>query len=179
MAEAPRFIVEKGLEKLAQEITCSVCQRHFRDPRVLPCCHYFCGECVRTLATRAGRGKPFACPSCQRSTALPDGDPGQLPAVFFIKRLTELHSRMSKIERKSESPCEMCSGERAEAFCRQCAEFICGDCAHSHRKMKMKFPDHEVVTLAELREGGARLLPLAVKPAPPQKCSDHCEVYML
>lgn len=177
MAEAPRFIVEKGLEKLAQEITCSVCQQHFRDPRVLPCSHYFCGECIRALASAAGTGRPFACPAagCRRSTVLPDGDPGRLPAVFFIKRLAELHSRMSKIERKTEAPCEMCSGEKAEAFCRQCSEFICGDCAHSHRKMKAKYPDHQVVTLAELREGGARLLPLAVKPAPPQKCSDHCE----
>ena len=176
MAEAPRLIIDKGLEKITEEITCSVCQQHFRDPKVLPCCHYFCKECVRALASKEGPDVPFPCPGCQKSTALPDGDPGLLPSVFFISRLVDLHSKMSKIERMTESPCEMCSGAKAEAYCRQCAEFTCGECANSHRKMKVKYPDHEVVTLAELQGGGASLLPLTVKPAPPRKCSDHGEV---
>ena len=35
MAEAPD-VVEKGLEELEEEITCPVCQEHFREPRILP-----------------------------------------------------------------------------------------------------------------------------------------------
>ena len=34
MAEAPDP-VEKGLEELEEEITCPVCQEHFRDPKIL------------------------------------------------------------------------------------------------------------------------------------------------
>ena len=171
MAVAPDP-VEKGLEELEEEITCPVCQEHFRDPKILPCLHYYCKECVRQLALRAGSNCPFACPECRRGTALPQNDPDQLPTAFFVNRMKELRTKMEKAQGKVEAMCEVCSGARVEAFCRQCAEFICSDCVRSHRKMKT-FAGHRVVTLQELKEGGAKAIPL--KEAPPSMCKDHDE----
>ena len=171
MAEAPDP-VEKGLEELEEEITCPVCQEHFHDPKILPCLHYYCKECVRQLALRAGTNHPFACPECRRRTVLPQNDPEQLPTAFFVNRMKELHTKLEKAHGKVEAMCELCSGEKLEAFCRQCAEFICSDCVRSHRKMKT-FATHKVVTLQELKEGGAKAIPL--KETPPPMCKDHDE----
>ena len=171
MAEAPD-VKEKGLEKLEEEITCPVCQEHFRDPKILPCLHYYCKECVRQLALRAGTNNPFACPECRKETVLPQNDPDQLPTAFFVNRMKEVHANMEKAQGKSEAVCEMCSGAKAEAFCRQCTYFICSDCVKSHRKMKV-FAGHKVVTLQELKEGGAKEIPL--KEAPPSMCKVHDE----
>ena len=150
MAEAPDPM-EKGLEELEEEITCPVCQEHFRNPKILPCLHYYCKECVRQLALRAGHSRPFACPECRRGTVLPQNDPNQLPTAFFVNRMKELRTKMEKAHGKVEAMCELCSGAKVEAFCRQCAEFICSDCVRSHRKMKT-FATHRVVTLQELKE---------------------------
>ena len=171
MAVAPDP-VEKGLEELEEEITCPVCQEHFRDPKILPCLHYYCKECVRQLALRAGTNRPFACPECRRGTVLPQNDPDQLPTAFFVNRMKELRTKMEKAQGKVEAMCEVCSRAKVEAFCRQCAEFICSDCVRSHRRMKM-FASHKVVTLQELKEGGAKAIPL--KEAPPSMCKDHDE----
>ena len=171
MAEAPD-VVEKGLEELEEEITCQVCQEHFREPKILPCLHYYCKECVRQLAVRAGPNRPFPCPECRRGTILPQNDPEQLPTASFVNRIKELHARMEKAQGKVEAVCEMCSGAKAEAFCRQCTEFICNDCVRSHGKMKV-FAGHKVVTLQELKEGGAKVIPL--KEAPPSMCQKHDE----
>ena len=171
MAEAPDP-VEKGLEELEEEITCPVCQEHFRDPKILPCLHYYCRECVRQLALLAGTNRPFACPECRRGTALPQNDPDQLPTAFFVNRMKELRTKMEKAHGKVEAMCEVCSRAKVEAFCRQCAEFICSDCVRSHRRMKM-FATHKVVTLQELKEGGPKGIPL--KEAPPSMCKDHDE----
>ena len=171
MAEAPDP-VEKGLEELEEEITCPVCQEHFRDPKILPCLHYYCKECVRQLALRAGANRPFACPECRRGTVLPQNNPDQLPTAFFVNRMKELRTKMGKAHGKVEALCEVCSGAKVEAFCRQCAEFICSDCVRSHKRMKM-FASHKVVTLQELKEGGAKGIPL--KEAPPSICKDHDE----
>ena len=171
MAEAPDP-VEKGLEELEEEITCPVCQEHFRDPKILPCLHYYCKECVRQLALRAGTNSPFACPECRRGTVLSQNDPDQLPTAFFVNRMKELRTKMKKAQGKVETICEMCSRAKAEAFCRHCAEFICNDCVRSHRNMKV-FANHKVVTLQELKEGGAKAIPL--KEAPPPMCTDHDE----
>ena len=171
MAVAPD-LMEKGLEELEEEITCPVCQEYFRDPKILPCLHYYCKECVRQLALRAGTNRPFACPECRRGTVLPQNDPDQLPTAFFVNRMKELRTKMEKAQGKVEAMCEVCSRAKVEAFCRQCAEFICSDCVRSHRRMKM-FASHKVVTLQELKEGGAKEIPL--KEAPPPMCKDHDE----
>ena len=168
MAEAPDTY-GKGVEELGEEITCPVCQDHFREPKILPCLHYYCKECVRQLALRQ---HPFPCPECRSNTVLPQNDPDQLPTAFFVNRMKELHTKMEKAEGKVEVVCEMCSGAKAEAFCRQCTDFICNDCMRSHRKMKV-FAGHQVVTLEELKMGGAKQIPL--KEAPPMQCKDHDE----
>ena len=97
MAEAPD-VVEKGFEELEEEITCPVCQDHFREPKILPCLHYYCKECVRQLALRAGPNRPFACPECRSGTVLPQNDPDQLRTAFFVNRMKELHAKMEKTQ---------------------------------------------------------------------------------
>ena len=171
MAEAPD-VVEKGLEELEEEITCPVCQDRFREPKILPCLHYYCKECVRQLALRAGPNRPFACPECRSGTVLPQNDPDQLRTAFFVNRMKELHAKMEKTQGKVEAVCEMCSRAKAEAFCRQCTDFICNSCVGLHQTLKV-FAGHKVVTLQELKEGGAKEIPL--KEAPPSMCKDHDE----
>ena len=179
MAEAPRM-VDKGLDKLEKEITCGICNQHYHNPKVLPCYHYFCDQCIRRLSAEISGGRAFPCPKCEQNTSLLGGDTSQLPTAFFISGLKELHSRMSKVAQKTTAQCEMCSASRADSFCRQCAEFICDDCARSHQKMKVKFPGHEVVTLEELMRGGIQNLPHTLALAPPPTCREHgeqCKLY--
>ena len=168
MAEAPDTY-EKGVEELGEEITCPVCQDHFREPKILPCLHYYCKECVRQLSLRQ---HPFPCPECRSDTFLPQNDPDQLPTAFFVNRMKELHTKMEKAEGKVEVICEMCSKSKAEAFCRNCMDFICTDCMTLHKRLKV-FAGHQMVTLEELKMGGAKQIPL--KEAPPMLCKGHDE----
>ena len=163
--------IRKGVEDLEKEITCPICQDHFQEPKILPCCHVYCKGCVQRLAWRAGANQPFACPECRSDTFLPQNDPDQLTTAFFVNRLIELHSKMEKAHGKVEALCELCTGNKATAFCRQCAEFICNKCTKAHHRMKT-FAGHKVATLEELKEGGAKI---PVKQAPPPICKIHEE----
>ena len=96
----------------------------------------------------------------------------QLSTAFFINRMKELHSRMEKAHGKSEALCEMCSGGKATAFCRQCASFICDKCIEPHQRMKM-FAGHVVSTLDEIKQNGKRYLIIA--DTYPQNCANHEE----
>ena len=168
MAEGPDPI-EKGVEELGEEITCAVCHEHYLDPKILPCCHYYCNNCIRAFADR---GNPFACPQCRKPAQLPaNRDPAVLPTAYFVNRIKDVHGKMEKARGRVAARCEMCSEGKAEAFCRQCTEFICSNCARSHEKMKTKFPGHKVVSLEELRVGGAKQIPTT--PAPPITCEAH------
>ena len=155
MAEG-RDPIKKGVEDLEKEITCAICHDHYTEPKVLPCCHYYCKQCLHQLTLREGLGKPFSCPECRKDTTLPEGGLDNLPTAFFVNRMKEVHSKLELAHGKMEAKCEMCLEDKAEAFCRQCAKFICADCAKSHKKMKAAFSGHKVSRLDELREGGAQ-----------------------
>ena len=45
--------ISKSLQKLDEELTCPVCTEHFKEPKVLPCCHYHCKTCIADLIIRA------------------------------------------------------------------------------------------------------------------------------
>ena len=164
---------QKGVEELEQEVTCPVCQDHFQEPKILPCLHYYCKGCIEALAKRAGGpNQPFPCPECRTPTLLPQGDPDQLQTAFFVNRMKEVHAKLEKVQGKVEAKCEMCSGGVATAFCRHCMDFICAECVKSHQRLKV-FAGHEISTLEELKEGGARNI--VAKPPPPPMCKVHDE----
>ena len=170
---AERVEIEKSVEDLEKEITCAVCQEHYTDPKVLPCCHYYCKQCIYRLALRTGLDKPFSCPECRKDATLPQGGVDNLQTAFFVNRLKELHSKMERAHGKVEAKCELCSGDKAEAFCRQCAQFICEKCVESHQRMKKVFPGHKIATFDELKEGGAK--EIIAQESPLQMCTLHKE----
>jgi len=146
---------EKSVEELEKEITCAICHNHYNEPKILPCCHYYCKDCILALAQRKGIDKPFSCPECCMDTTLPQGGVASLKPAFFINRMKGIHLKLSQAHGIVEATCESCSGDKATAFCRQCAQFICVDCIRSHQKM-MVFVGHKTVSLEELKEGGAK-----------------------
>ena len=151
----------KTLEELEVEITCLVCQGHYREAKLLPCMHYYCKVCIEELA-RCTQGRPFPCPECRKDTALPSGSAEELKGAFFVERMKDLYTKMSKAEGKGETVCEMCtSGGEATAFCRECAMFCCTGCSSSHSNPSKK---HHVLVLKKENDGVVD---------PNQLCQEH------
>ena len=138
------------VEELEKEITCAICHDHYTEPKVLPCCHYYCKQCLHSLALRTGLDRPFSCPECRNSTILPQRSADNLPSAFTVNRLKDMHSKLERAHGKVEAKCEMCvEGGKAEAFCRQCAQFhLCNDCVNHHQKMKEVSISHKIASFA-------------------------------
>ena len=165
---------EKSLEKLEQEITCSVCQEYYTEPKVLPCLHYYCKKCVLKLALRMASGESFSCPECRQETTLPEGGVDELKTAFFINRLQSEVVALKQVHGKEEVDCEMCtdSESKAEAFCHQCEEYICKECIKQHKRWK-KFAAHEIVSLKNMNK--VKVKELVKKQSPVKKCPIHDE----
>ena len=161
----------RELEDLEKEITCVICHEHFTEPKALPCLHYYCKECLHSLALRTGLDKPFSCPECRKPTTLPQGKVDNLLSAFFVNRLKEKYFRLERAYGKVEAKCGECvEGGKAEAFCVQCAEFICAECVDIHRRVK-RLASHKILSFDELKEGGAKG---AAAPEPSlQTCTVH------
>ena len=164
----------RSLDQIEKEITCAVCQEHYTEPKILPCLHYYCKKCILKLALRTGSKRPFSCPECREETTLPEGGVDQLKTAFFVNRFKSNFFVLQRVHGKVEVMCEECteSGDKAEAFCRQCAVFICRECVRQHKRMKL-LSSHEVVSLENLKQGRTR--ELATKEPPTKKCDVHEE----
>ena len=162
---------DTGLKDLEKEITCAICHEHYTDPKVLSCCHYYCKQCILSLAKKTGLDKPFSCPECRKDTTLPQGGVDKLQGAFFVNRLQQVHSNLELATGEVEVKCELCLVGKAKAFCRQCEKFVCEECVKSHHRMPVAFPNHKIVTLEELKEGRAKEI---VTPEPSLKmCKFH------
>ena len=160
------------VEELEKEITCAICHDHYTEPKVLPCCHYYCKQCLHSLALRTGLDRPFSCPECRNSTTLPQRSADKLPSAFFVNRLKEMHSKLERAHGKVEAKCEMCvEGGKAEAFCRQCVQFICAECVSQHGKMRM-LVGHKIASFSKLKEGGTKGMTAPAEPSL-QTCTVH------
>jgi len=126
-------LVEKNLEDLEKEITCAVCQEHFTEPKVLPCLHYYCKQCICSLACKAGEGNPFSCPECRQEATLPAEGEEELKTAFSVNRLKSMYERHKLVVSKKVT-CEICKSPEANgvAFCWQCDKFSCQNCAQMH-----------------------------------------------
>ena len=169
------------LGKLSRSITCSICNKYYTDPRVLPCSHYFCCECIRGLL--ASGTTAITCPNCKDTSTSTTTECGSLESTFppalVVNHLKLRHSRMAKLDGGPGGEgilCEMCSGLQATAYCRECEEFICSDCLSYHKKMKVKFNGHETYSLEDIKNGVAQF----PKSYPtPSKCPEHTELFKL
>ncbi|CAI8047106.1 E3 ubiquitin-protein ligase TRIM56 [Geodia barretti] len=150
MAEGPDHR-DKPLEELEREITCAVCQEVYQQAKLLPCNHYYCSTCIEKMAA-ASRGRPLHCPECRKETSLPPGGAAALEPAFFVERMKDVYGKMAKAEGKVEAVCEQCSQPVCRLLPAVRGDFICGDCAQSHKKMRA-FGDHAVVSLEDLKKG--------------------------
>ena len=130
---------------------CSICSRRFRDPKVLPCLHCFCRDCIENL--RIPRRDAFHCPECHKDVNIPDNDVEKLPDAFPVYHKLELSRFVQKLESGEHGTCDTCSRTslyaEAEAFCHSCGEHVCEGCIQKHKK-EATLSDHRVVSYNEL-----------------------------
>ena len=151
MAEVP-------VEKLDEQLNCSICLDTYTDPKILQCFHVYCQKCLVKLVIRDQQGQlSLSCPICRQVTPVPASGTAGLQSAFHINRLLEIVDKHKKakdalasaerVDSKAESLsphkssticCSEHDGREVELFCETCEELLCLKCVikggkhHSH-----------------------------------------------
>ncbi|XP_066269224.1 tripartite motif-containing protein 3-like [Branchiostoma lanceolatum] len=127
MASAPSSLGEE----IREELSCSICLELFTRPKVLPCQHTFCQDC---LQDHAGRGGTFQCPNCRKQIRLPPqgvaGLPDNLMAANMCERLQNQAtlSGDTREQPQSGNRCSIHPSEKLKLYCKPCQVPLCVDC---------------------------------------------------
>ncbi|KAL5496727.1 hypothetical protein EMCRGX_G013074 [Ephydatia muelleri] len=151
------------MNKPIANTTCHLCSKPYNDPRILPCLHSFCLQCLHHEIEKSGSQQMFQCPICEQNTSIPVGGASGLPQNLHLGFEVEVAGYMSTIVNNSEVCCDECmdgSNSPAVVFCCTCRQFLCKHC-HNHHKRSRHLSKHNIVGLDQ---EGARQLHTTMKP---------------
>ncbi|KAI8493586.1 hypothetical protein Bbelb_285070 [Branchiostoma belcheri] len=141
MAAAP----SRSGDQIREELSCSICLELFTRPKMLPCQHTFCQDC---LQDHASRRTPFQCPNCRLQVKLPSEGVVGLPDNRIVVNLCEMFQQQTTVSeetREQPQPGNRCSfhpTEEVKLYCEQCQVPLCVDCVEKghegHPTMSIK-----------------------------------------
>ena len=167
MAERPSS-AKQALEKLNEQLTCSICLEQYTDPKLLHCFHVFCEKCLQPVARQTPQGQVVECPNCRQPTSLPENGVPGLQGAFLIHHLFDIQDILKKVSTPANTKCVNCDKSEATCYCKSCG-FLCDTCKQTHLNWK-GFSSHEIVSLDQLTEDVSNLIPPVQKV---QQCSKH------
>ena len=154
--------------QIKDEITCSICDELFKEPKTLPCLHTFCKECIQASLVTAERMKgQITCPLCR--SPIPKDGIASIPTNFATNRLIDIFNSRRTSDNNHAVKCDECDSEDGAVACMWCVECekgLCEECYKPHTKLK-SLKSHKTVTIDEFTKS-----PKAMLADPkPQYCS--------
>ncbi|XP_045203980.1 tripartite motif-containing protein 2-like isoform X4 [Mercenaria mercenaria] len=147
-----------------QLLNCGICHRSYNNPKVLPCLHSFCEQCLYDYIP--AESLSVSCPVCRQQSILPLDGVSALQANIFITSLMDVvgnllgglcQSKPSKQghfwtrclpDQKGTETCGVCGTESARLCirCSTCDKSLCETCAQQHRDDD-NLSTHELVSI--------------------------------
>ncbi|KAK7481570.1 hypothetical protein BaRGS_00027219 [Batillaria attramentaria] len=122
-----------------ESLTCALCLDIYTSPKLLPCHHTFCEQCLKDLAARHPSGT-FPCPACREETTVPPGGVSAFQTNFYIDPQDLDRAR-------DNTHCMTHLTKELEFFCIKCDQAICINC---------KLTEHEYHKTQDLQQAAAK-----------------------
>ena len=75
----------KEVKKATVNLSCPVCYQVFKNPKYLPCYHFYCEECLEKMVKQC----KIPCPECRKEVIVPAGGVKELASNFFINCMVD------------------------------------------------------------------------------------------
>ncbi|XP_043853557.1 tripartite motif-containing protein 59 isoform X2 [Dromiciops gliroides] len=120
------------MHNFEEELTCSICYSIFEDPRVLPCSHTFCRNCLENVLQASGNFYmwrpiriPLKCPNCRSTVEIPPPGIDSLPINFALRAIIEKYQQE---EHPDVVTCPEHSSQPLNVYCLLDRQLVCGHC---------------------------------------------------
>ena len=125
---------------------------NYVDPRVLPCLHAFCKDCIIGLAKESEMqgSKTINCPTCNEECGLPEKGVEGLAQDLNLEFMSQAWALIAKSKNPEKVKCMDCRKQSKETkFCSDCRDYLCGRCAE-HHELSWRTETHKLVKASEV-----------------------------
>ena len=134
---------------ITSDLICAVCHTQYRNPKLLPCLHTFCGGCLEKNVECMNGEYNVKCPLCSTLKKIKSKSNGVEELLSNFTALNLLDTRAINANELSDAGCSECNSTRAQSRCSECAAFLCLNCQRAHKNNK-RTENHNVCLLALL-----------------------------
>ena len=163
-------------ESSGSDDTCLICTELFTNPKILPCSHTFCEECLSTYMKTLQRDGTIEqgtipCPVCRQMTSVRECCKHSSPSLSPPSRPQTPTSRPQTPTSRPQTPainlklnnkrlyCDVCKYKTQDVYakdhCASCGINYCGHCSYEHGKHCL-FQAHAVVPVSEMDRSSIR-----------------------
>src|SRR6218665_2016485 len=149
---------DKGstLTQLTDMTECCICLKTFTDPRMLPCIHTFCFQCLKELVDKSDKkpGDEIQCPMCRKEFTLSSDGVQGIQKNFFMAGMIAARNALNQ-SKLGDIPCDVCKTNnggtesniaKATLRCLECQENLCEECCKMHKAFKVS-RNHKVLKI--------------------------------
>ena len=159
----------KRTESVPQNLFCPQCHDYFKNPKILPCLHFFCEDCVHNHMFKDNQ---ITCITCHETT--PNATKiSDLMTHYPMADLIQLKHLREKVRKNHVVHCMNCSfgdANKAEGkfYCCDCKEIMCLHDKVAHNKYKQ---NHRSITIEEFMN--EEILDRLLSDISTMKCKKH------
>lgn len=179
------------LNGLRKDLTCPICRILFEKPKLLPCLHDICADCLEKAVALQPQdpGRPIQCPLCKDPLGVANAQelPTNLTTQNMVKLLKKEDDARAGVKTDPEGPsmggepaereCEECDRNIfAVSVCSECNLYMCKACEDQHKVAK-KTKWHVVLPIVPREEAEETGAPKVFKGLShnPWRCDKHPE----
>ncbi|KAJ8032618.1 E3 ubiquitin-protein ligase TRIM56 [Holothuria leucospilota] len=155
---------------------CSICLQQYKEPKLLPCLHRYCSDCLKKLIERSQGASTISYPECRDDFKIPKGGIADFKTDYYMKNIIEYIQLQKSLENKQmRHCCNNLKKVKVTAYCFKCKDFLCQECYKIHLTKKM-MKDHKQHTFSfdDIKSKNLTLEKLSLlKEAP--RCKSHPE----
>ena len=167
-------MAKEALQKLEEQLNCSICLHTYTSPKLLQCFHVYCHQCLVPLVNQA---HGVTCPNCRQVTPVPEGGVAGLQPAAHINQLLEIQASFRQLGATPEravggdsgTPSNgTCSehGKEHKLYCKTCKDLICWKCIlkgskhreHDYEELDEALPVYKEEIMASLASAEKQIM---------------------
>ncbi|UJR09041.1 hypothetical protein I4U23_013290 [Adineta vaga] len=121
-------------------IRCGICHNQYVNPRILPCLHTYCLDCIKRNTVI--ENDEFECPR-QDTTRVKRNSIDSLSVNQTMQDVIDFLALSS-----GSIQCSNCSSTKSEHWCNECSKNYCAECSNTIHTMR-PFRDHHILSIRE------------------------------